>query len=279
MISVRTFGGFSVWSQGKAAHHGLGAGGRGLAAYLFVNPGIAFRRERLLDLFWGDQCETAARRAMNTAIWRLRGILRYAADGTARPLLVSDAGEVMLCGSERIEVDSRSLETCIEQLWGRAGRAQEALGPRDRQLLKAAVGLYNGPFLDGLDGDWVLQARERLHCIYVRGLLLLMADAAAQGDFEGALDAARQVLAADPLRESVQRHVMRLYVLNGQRAEAIRQFERCRCLLDEECGVEPMPQTNRLHEEIRSGAIFAALEMARAEVVTAACAARPGESP
>ena len=54
----------------------------------------------------------------------------------------------------------------------------------------------------------------------------------------------------------VQRGVMLLYVLNGQRAEAVRQFDRCRELLLRDCDVEPMPQTERLAALIRSGEVF-----------------------
>jgi DNA-binding SARP family transcriptional activator len=105
--------------------------------------------------------------------------------------------------------------------------------------------------------------------VYVRGLILLMAEAATVGDYEAALDAARAVLAVDPLRETVQRHTMRLLVLNGQRAEAIRQYNRCRALLSEECDVAPMPQTQAVYQSIVSGEIFNSLAVARSRVAAA----------
>jgi len=55
------------------------------------------------------------------------------------------------------------------------------------------------------------------------------------------------------MRETVQRAMMLLYVLNGQRVEAIRQFDRCADALRSECDVDPMPEPCTLGSLIRSG--------------------------
>jgi DNA-binding SARP family transcriptional activator len=77
-----------------------------------------------------------------------------------------------------------------------------------------------------------------------------MQNAAVRGDLEAAIGHGQRLLADDPLRETVHREVMRLYFRNGQRAEAIRQYERCARLLAEELEVEPMPETRALLLEI-----------------------------
>lgn len=268
-VDVRTLGEFAIHVRGVPVHRRMGAGGRALAAFLFVHPDVAHRRERLMDLFWQDLDEACARRAMNTAIWRLRRIVAGGSrDG--ENLLHVDGSEVRWVADGRVHVDSQALTACVPALWERARRGDsQLLADSERTVLQAALKLYRGPFLDGLDDDWVLQARERLHTVYVRGLILLMAEAATVGDYEAALDAARAVLAVDPLRETVQRHTMRLLVLNGQRAEAIRQYNRCRALLSEECDVAPMPQTQAVYQSIVSGEIFNSLAVARSRVAAA----------
>jgi DNA-binding SARP family transcriptional activator len=124
----------------------------------------------------------------------------------------------------------------------------------------AAVEGYGGPFLDGLDGGWILQERERLHCVFVRVSFQLMCIAALNGQYEQAIDLGRRILARDPLRESIQRNVMLLLVLNGQRAEAIRAYERLVVLMRSELSIEPMPETKCLHATIVSGGIFERLK-------------------
>jgi DNA-binding SARP family transcriptional activator len=43
---------------------------------------------------------------------------------------------------------------------------------------------------------------------------------------------------------------MWLYVLNGQRAQALRQFREFRCWLKRELEIEPMPETRALYDHI-----------------------------
>ena len=124
------------------------------------------------------------------------------------------------------------------------------------QQVQVAVEGYVGPFLDGYDGDWVLQERERLHCLFVRSTFELMRAAAIQRRYEHALTFGRRILATDTLRESVQRDVMLLLILNGQQGEAIRTYQRLSGSLKAELQIEPMPETKQLYSDIISGQIF-----------------------
>src|SRR3954453_16245015 len=123
----------------------------------------------------------------------------------------------------------------------------------DMTEINAVVEAYGGPFLDGCDDEWVLQERERLHCLFVRSTFELMRSAAIQHRYERALDFGRRILATDPLRESVQRDVMLLLVLNGQPAEAVRSYKKLVALLKTELNIGPMPETERLYGQILSG--------------------------
>ena len=48
------------------------------------------------------------------------------------------------------------------------------------------------------------------------------------------------------------RHLMQLYSWNGQRSEALRQYQECVRILEQELGVPPMEETTRLYEHIRT---------------------------
>ena len=56
---------------------------------------------------------------------------------------------------------------------------------------------------------------------------------------------ARRWLALDPLHEPAYRQLMQLYVQAGQQAAALRQFERCREILDDEFVVVPNRRERR----------------------------------
>jgi DNA-binding SARP family transcriptional activator len=75
---------------------------------------------------------------------------------------------------------------------------------------------------------------------------------------EPAAHAAARLLAIDPLQEEVHRTLMRLYVRQGRRAAALRQYQACVAILQKELGVEPEAQTKRLYLEILQRAAPAA---------------------
>jgi DNA-binding SARP family transcriptional activator len=77
-----------------------------------------------------------------------------------------------------------------------------------------------------------------------------MQDLAESGRIEDALEYGRRILRMDPMRECVQRQVMWLHVLNGHQGNAIRQYQDCARILQDELGVSPMPETRALYEFI-----------------------------
>ncbi|MBR1031471.1 BTAD domain-containing putative transcriptional regulator [Bradyrhizobium liaoningense] len=253
MLNVSLLGGASFSVDGAVVRSDLGPAGRLLACYLFEFMGRAHRRERLADLFWSDVGSEKGRSALNTAIWRIRKMLDMGSMGAARHL-VTIGDDVLLEESQSIQVDTHRLENASKLVLVR--KPGNTLTEVDVYEVSSAVDSYGGPFLDGYDGDWIFQERERLHCLFVRSTFELMRASAIQGRYEHALEFGRRILAMDALRESVQRNVMLLLVLNGQRGEAIRAYQRLANLLRSELDIEPMPETRRLHQVILSGEIF-----------------------
>ena len=228
-----------------------------MLAIFFEFIGRVHRRERLADIFWGETEPDKARSALNTAIWRIRKIMELGTTGAAQHL-ITHGDDVILEEYQSIHVDTRQFEDASRRVLNPPNT--RAVTDQDIVDIRTAVEGYSGPFLDGYDGDWVLQERERLHCLFVRSTFELMRVASAQRDYEHALDFGRRILAIDALRESIQRDMMLLLVLNGQRAEAIRTYQRLMDTLRRELDIEPMPETKRLYGDIVSGQIFQQLD-------------------
>src|SRR5205807_6599424 len=66
---------------------------------------------------------------------------------------------------------------------------------------------------------------------------------------------ARRWLSLDPLHEPAHRMVMQLYAANGQRAEALRQYQECVTILDTELAAPPEKATTALYEAIKANTI------------------------
>jgi DNA-binding SARP family transcriptional activator len=128
--------------------------------------------------------------------------------------------------------------------------------------LEEAVDLYRGEFLEGFSlGDsvpfeeWVLFQREHLCRQVLSALHRLAATYERQGEYGRALPYAWRQVELEPWQEKGHRQLMRLLAFNGQRGTALAQYEACRRALAEELGVEPAPETTRLYERIRDGAV------------------------
>ena len=99
-----------------------------------------------------------------------------------------------------------------------------------------------------------------------------MRDAAVRGELDNALLFGQEILEIDPFREGTQREVMVLYVRNGQRVRAIRQYRALKTLLQAELKIEPMFETTNLYCRItenqsRWRELVASQEASRADTI------------
>lgn len=267
MLSVRMFGVLTISLDGNRINDDLGPAGRLLSGYLFENIDQTHRRERLVDMFWGHLDPDRARAAFNTALWRLRKLLARERESDGGRNLRSFGSEIVLERAAWLYVDTHCFVTAVEQ-WVDQQSVLEIHS--DVRRLEAALRNYAGPFLEGEDADWILEQRERLHSLYVRAEFELLRCYGQAECYEEAIAGARRILAVDAFRESVLRSLALLFVLNGQRAEALRYYEQWRASFRNELGIDPMPQTARLMDDIRSGRIFENIDALKEQCFRAA---------
>lgn len=72
----------------------------------------------------------------------------------------------------------------------------------------------------------------------------------SRGAYETSLAYGMRIMCYDRARERTHRQLMRLHYFLGDRAEAIRQYERCTQALEEELGVAPSRSTALLYKQI-----------------------------
>jgi DNA-binding SARP family transcriptional activator len=173
MLSVGLLGVFDnrTWSE-------LGPAGRGLASFLFAYPGRPHRRERLADLFWPELDAERARRALNSAIWRMRKLLASEPGSAGGRNLLTIGTETILERAPWLDIDA----TAPQEAATMALRQPETLLDHNKLNHVAAVlQSYEGPFLDGDDGDWILGERERLHSLFLRTATMVVCRLGAAG--------------------------------------------------------------------------------------------------
>ena len=125
--------------------------------------------------------------------------------------------------------------------------------------LTEAARLHRGDFLAGFSlrdstsfDDWQYFQAERLRRELAGTLERLATAQIGQRRWDDAVDAARRWLALDPLHEPAHRQLMRIYSWSGRRGAALRQFQACQRVLEEELGVEPLEETVAVHEAVQA---------------------------
>ena len=103
-----------------------------------------------------------------------------------------------------------------------------------------------GDLLPDWYDDWLLVERERFRQLRLHALESLADDLALGGQFAAAAEAALAAIAAEPLRESAHRVLVRLHLAEGNFGEAIRQYETYAALLRHELDLDPSPNMQNL---------------------------------
>lgn len=191
------------------------------------------RRDTLLALFWPEHDEPRARAALNKALHLMRKALG--------PETIVSRGDEVGLDWDRIRCDAVDFERLAEE-----GRHAEALELYKGELLPAFY-LSDSPEFERWLDDERARLRER-----ARGAALsLIEEARARGDDDAAAEFARRALEiADD--ERALRALIELLDAAGDRAGALREYQRFAQLLEEEFEATPSPETVALIERIRS---------------------------
>src|SRR5262247_1893814 len=150
---------------------------------------------------------------------------------------------------DTVTLDSAALDVDVLAFQRLARRA-------DPEALQQAVDLYGGDLLEGLGvteapfEEWLVAERERLRELALETLAKLLADQTKSEESGAAIATALRLLALDPLQEAVHRALMRLYVRDGRRDAALRQYQSCVDTLRRELSVEPEAETRQLYQEV-----------------------------
>jgi DNA-binding SARP family transcriptional activator len=249
MLNVTLLGVFRLSSIDERIWSDLGPGGRGLASFLLTYPDRPHRRERLADLFWPELDADRGRRALNSAVWRLRKLLAPASANKDGRNLRTVGLETILERTPWLDIDSWALQQATAVA---LGEPEAILEPEKLKEIAAVLYRYEGPFLDGDDGDWVLEERERLHSQFVRATLVVVRRLGSYSLYHDAIQLARHALRFDPFREELVRLLIVLLALDERRFEAIRYYESWSDLLQRELGISPLAATRAVLSEIKN---------------------------
>jgi DNA-binding SARP family transcriptional activator len=213
---------------------------RAILGFLCVAGGKPVARARLAAMLWDRAPENQARHSFRQGLSELS-----AAFGLYANELISGDRDTVRVDPNLCWIDALAVVCTVP--WP------------PNQLRSDLAALCAGELLEGLDGasatfdQWLLGERTR----FSGQLKALLEDELQEVDRSGAhatqrAAVAQRLIAYDTTHERASRVLMRALADLGDRAQAVREYERCRAALKGMLDVEPSPQTKALYGEIRA---------------------------
>ena len=222
-----------------------GRQGRRAFAYLVCERARPVPRAELADAIWADLLPPAWDSALSALLSKLRTALAtlHAPAATIRSEFGCHQLELPADAWVDVEASAQAIDEAETAL--RRQAPLQAFGPAC-----VAAAITHRVFLPGEDGAWIERQRTRLRATRVRALDCLAEVWLANDEGALAVEAAQETIDLEPFRETGYQRLMRAHAARGDRAEALRVYERCRRLLADELGVDPSPQTEAVFIEL-----------------------------
>jgi DNA-binding SARP family transcriptional activator len=245
-VLICLFGRFRIFKAGEHVLLHNASKTKSLLISLALAKNRPIPRDTLLQTLWPDTATNLASQALSSLIHGLRDLLKDKI-GDQSPVISLD-GSYQLNFDAGIGVDMYWFETLAS-----TGEQQEHSGRLAAAIdtYKMAINIYEGDLCEIRDSQ-ALMVAESLRAHYLTLLSRLADFYYEQHELSKCLEYTNQLLVYDPCREDAHRLVMRCYVKQGNRSQALRQYQICKQILQAEFDTEPEAVSTELYERIRS---------------------------
>jgi DNA-binding SARP family transcriptional activator/tetratricopeptide (TPR) repeat protein len=260
-VAFRLLGPVEMWVGARRLDAGQPRQ-RALLAALLVDVGRVVPIETLIERVWGQAVPEHARATLRTHLSRIRRLLEQAGQSVVPVAALSHVS-----GGYLLQLDSDQVDLHLfRRLAGTAAHGAGAGSPVES--LRAALALWQGQPLTGIDGEWAgrmraIWCRERVDAAVAWARAEL-----AQANPRPVLASLAELASDNPLVESLTEMLMLAMHAAGRTSEALDLYARTRANLAEQLGTDPGPDLQRLHRSLLRG-----------EVETAPAAGPPRDVP
>ena len=216
-------------------------------SYLTLERHRPVTRDELAEVLWPEDLPGHWSGAIRGLITQVR---RFLADTGAGAATNPGAGLRYANGSYHLALADH-IEVDVELAGQSMAHAEQRMaGPDLRQALEpatVAAELLRCPLLAGDHSPWLDEQRRHLQFQRIRALHVRSIALSARGDAAASIEASEEAVAVDPLDEASHQALLAAHLAAGSAAGALRAYERCRTILDEELGCRPGPGTESLY--------------------------------
>ncbi len=246
-LSITCFGHFTVSRLGRVIALCTNRSGQTILRYLIAQHDHSATTDKLVHALWPEEEMDSALHKLRIAASALRRSLNEGCDCAS--------GGYLLCKNRAYQLNPDiTLQSDVAEFLKLYHTGLKAERDRAATCYEKACQLYTGPFLsEDIYADWSFFQREQLYQTYLSMCSSLASYYLDTNRYTYAIQWATTILKENKCDESAHQQLMRAYAAEGRRTDALRQYQRCQQILDEELGISPLPETIELSQMIQNG--------------------------
>jgi len=237
-IRIQTLGQFTVWREGEkidAKDWGRDKTVQ-LLQYLISNrQRNALHKEKIMDHLWEDGDD----RDFKVALHGINKALEPDRPSRTEPTYILRQGVSYQLNLAKIWTDTEALEKYI--IIANDSFSTDTITAK--KAYKLAIEIYQGAYLPNrIYEDWSSEEREKVQLLILSAYITLAELLLKENPIES-IRLSQKAISIDPTWEDAYRLQMQGYLAKGNRPQAIKTYQNCVSVLEEEFGIDPLPET------------------------------------
>ncbi len=246
-IKFQTLGQFTLWREGQkvsAKEWGRDKTLQLIQYLISYRNRNALHKEQIMDHLW----EEGDDRDFKVALHGVNKVLEPHRASRTEAIYVERQGLTYQLNLDLVWIDVEAIENYIIM----GNKALVNYPELAEEAYQNAVALYHGSYLPNrIYEDWSSEEREKIQ-VLILGALVNLAELLVTSNPMESIRLAQEAISIDKTWEDAYRIQMSAYIAKGNRPQALKTYQKCADILDEEYGISPLPATKALLKEIEA---------------------------
>lgn len=248
-LVIETLGGFHVYVDGREVSNkdwGRDKTIQLLQFFVTARHRRGLHKEQIVDRLWEDASVDEGMRNIKVALHGINKALEPNRKAREEAKYIIRQGVTYQLSEKNVWIDAEAFDQVL---------ALDSLNVKDnpeqsKQILKYATDLYKGSYLPNrVFDDWTSTERERLQLLAINAMISL-GELTLETNPTESIRLAQEALIIDEAWEEAYRLQMMAYAQKKNRPQVIKTYQLCTKILDEAYGIDPLPETKRIYDEV-----------------------------
>lgn len=248
-LVIETLGGFRVYVDGRevtAKDWGRDKTVQLIQFFVTARHRHGLHKEQIIDRLWENATVDEGMRDIKVALHGINKALEPNRKPREEAKYILRQGVTYQITSQNIWIDVEAFDQALalENEYHHSDTA------KSKAILKYATDLYKGSYLPNrVFEDWTATERERIQLLAINAMINL-GELNLESNPSESIRLAQEALIIDPTWEEAYRLQMLAYQAKKNRPQVIKTYNNCIKVLDEEYGIDPLPETRKIYDQV-----------------------------